>query len=262
MINLRAVVAALKQESYHFFADPQWVIPSLVAPFTFTIVTLMLFKDFDGPVALYAVLGGGVLGMWGNTLYASGWSVSFDRMNGTLEPLMVTPTPIIQVIAGRGIWNSAIGLLNALAVFVVAEIAIGTGMRLGDPFMFFALLMLTLLSLSTVGLMLSAFFVMTRSSSVLMRILELPIYLLSGALIPITYLPDAIKPLSYLLGPAWGVDALRVAAGISDEYISSLGLLSNVMLMLALTLAYITIAIILFRHMEQRARINGTLGRW
>ena len=40
MISPRAMKAALKQQSIHFFVDPQWVIPSIIAPFIFTTVTL------------------------------------------------------------------------------------------------------------------------------------------------------------------------------------------------------------------------------
>jgi len=262
MINIRATSAAFKQQARHFFADPQWVIPSLVAPFTFTIVVLMLFPAVDEPVVLYAVLGGGILGMWGNTLYASGWSVSFDRMNGTLESLLITPTPMVQVVAGRAVWNTLIGLTNAAAVFVVAELAFGTELRLEDPALFFLALAATLLSLATVGLMLSAMFVMTRSSTVLMQILELPIYFISGAMIPVDHLPEAIRPFSYALAPTWGVDAMRQAAGIQGTTVMGLGTGADLLIVAAITSVYLAIALYLFRRMEARARADGSLGRW
>jgi len=261
MINLRATAAAFKQQSLHFFADPQWVIPSLIAPFVFTIVTIMLFKDVDGPVVLYAVLGGGVLGMWGNTLYSSGWSINYDRMNGTIEPLLISPTPIIQVVAGRAIWNSLIGLANALIVFLIAEIAFDVQVSISDPLLFFIALVLTLLSLSAIGLMFSAFFVLTRSSTVLMQTLEFPIYIASGAMVPLSVMPGWITPFSYILGPSWGVDALRLS-GLPGYHTLGFDYLGDILIMCALTFGYLLLSLVLFRSLERKARIYGTLGRY
>jgi len=65
----------------NFFSDPQWIIPNIIAPFIFTAVALIFFRNASGSLALYAVLGGGMMGMWGSTLYGAGVALSFDRWN-------------------------------------------------------------------------------------------------------------------------------------------------------------------------------------
>jgi ABC-2 type transport system permease protein len=262
MINWNAVRAAFVQQALDFVADPQWLIPSIITPFTFTMVTLVLFSAHDGPVVLYAVLGGGIMGMWGNTLRSSGWSISYDRMNGTLEPLMVTPTPLIEVIAGRAIWNALIGLVNAALVFIIAELVFRSGVRLNDPVLFFIALTLTLLSLSAIGLLLSAFFVFTRSSTVIMQVIELPIYVVSGAMIPLTMLPEWSWPISFALPPSWGVDALQLSGGITSTNPAGLGYLGDIAVLIALTAVFLLAALALFKRMDSKARTSGSLGRW
>jgi ABC-2 type transport system permease protein len=262
MLNVRAITGAFKQQALDFVADPQWLIPSLVAPFTFTLVTLMLFPEKNESVVLYAVLGGGILGMWSNTLRSSGFSVNYDRMNGTLEPLMMAPTPLMEVIAGRAIWNALIGLLNSVLIFVLAEFVFQSGIKLADPLSFFAALVLTLLSLSVIGLVFSAFFVFTRSSTVLMQILELPIYVVSGAMVPISMMPEWTWPISYGLAPSWGVDALQRAGGVVSGNPAGLTFLGDLLVLLAITLFYLLIAAWLFRRMDDKARLDGSLGRW
>ncbi len=260
-MNIRVTYAAFRQQMTHFLTDPQWIIPSLIAPFMFTIVTLMIFKDVDGPIVLQAVLGGGVLGMWGNTLYSSGWSISYDRYNGTLEPLMVSPTNLMDVVTGRSIWNTLIGLSNAVLVFIFAELMFQTGVGLSDPLQFFFILVITLASLASIGLIFSAFFVLTRASSVLMSSLEFPIYVVSGAMFPISILPGWAIPISYILAPSWGVDAMKIAAidgytGIGPGILGSLGI------MIGLTVLYIIMAKWFFRKIERNVRNHGTIGRF
>ena len=42
-MNTKAVRASFKQQLIQFTADPQWIIPSIVAPFLFTAVMLMMY---------------------------------------------------------------------------------------------------------------------------------------------------------------------------------------------------------------------------
>ena len=63
MPNLKCDRRVVQKQALDFIADPQWINSSMVAPFTFTLVTLMIYPVRDASTA-YAVLGGGVLGMW------------------------------------------------------------------------------------------------------------------------------------------------------------------------------------------------------
>jgi ABC-2 type transport system permease protein len=261
-MNIRATVAAFKQQAIHFIADPQWIIPSIVAPFVFAVVALFIYGGDDGSVVLQAVIGGGVLGMWGNTIFGSGYSISYDRYNGTVEPIMLSPSNLADVIAGRSIWNTFIGLINALLVFAVAELMFHTGLTVADPIAFFAMLVLTLGSLACIGLMFSACFIWTRRTSALFAVLEFPIYILSGAMVPVSVLPEGLRYISYVLPPSWGVDALKLSAlGGYPEAIGT-GILTDTVIMLALMIVYVIAAAALFRIIERNVRISGSLTRY
>ena len=260
-MNLKAVTSSFKQQGIQFLADPQWIIPSIIAPFMFTVVALYMYGDVDGPIVLTAVLGGGVLGMWGNMLFSSGFSITYDRYNGTIEPIMLTPTHLIDVIMGRSIWNTFIGLLNALLVFIFAELVFGVGISISEPLLFFPMLIMTLFSLASIGLMFSALFVLTRASYVVMTVLEFPIYVFSGALFSVSLL-GGLKPISYILAPSWGVDAMKQTAVEGYESMVSWGIHFDVMMMFILMAAYIAAAYILFRIIERNTRSNGSLVRY
>lgn len=261
MIDLRAMKAALKQQSVHFFVDPQWVIPSIIAPFIFTTVTLFLFHHAGGELLLLAVLGGGVLGMWGNTIQSSSWSIGYDRMNGTLEAIMVTPAPLSSVVFGRCLWNSFLGLLNALAVFLVAHFAFGIDVTVRDPLGFLIALVATLLSLSVLGMVFGAFYVVTRAASAFFQILEFPIYVLSGAVFPLVILPEWSRPFSYAIPATWGAEALKIAT-FSDYDSLGLGYLGALSLTVLTTAVFLLLSLSLFNYLEGRAKVNGTLVRY
>ncbi len=263
-MNLRAINAGFKQQAIQFFADPQWIIPSLISPFLMTMVMIFLSSGgttVEGPLVLQAVLGGGVLGMWASSLFSSSSSVSFDRINGTFEPMIGSGTRIIYVLIGRSLWSTLIGLLNAFIVFFIAELMFGAGMQIENPILFFLTLLMTMLSLSSVGLLISSLFVLTRRGGIISSVLEYPLYVLSGALIPIDELP-LMWPLSLTLAPTWGVDAIKYSA--LHNYTGMLGVsfTTNIFMCLALSTILILISYVVMLYVERKVLRDGTATRY
>lgn len=264
--TLRVIYSAFRMAMLHWTADPQWVIPNIIAPFVFTAVALTLFQNSTGPFGLYAVLGGGMMGMWGNTLYSSGYSIEFEKWQGTLEEVMATPSKLLHVITGRSVSNALFGLTNMVAVLLIAAFGFRITLGIENPLLFAVSLVLTLLSVSALGLIFASAFVLSRSAQTLTNGLEIPLYIISGSMFPIALLPFWAHPAAYVLGPTWGVDAIRLAT--SQQYASNsfwsgmdpnLAMILDLAVMIAITLAYAIIAMVLFKMVEKRARTTGTL---
>jgi ABC-2 type transport system permease protein len=242
----------------NFFSDPQWIIPNIIAPFIFTAVALIFFRNASGSLALYAVLGGGMMGMWGSTLYGAGFALSFDRWNGTLEYVLATPSRLVWIVAGRSASSAILGLVNALAVLVVAVVGFKAQLGIVDPIAFLLALVLTMASLSALGVLFCSSFLLTRSASVLTNGLEMPIYVASGSMFPIALLPFWSHPLSLSLGPTWGIDAMRYAA---DAMYTGMGFgfWSDMLVLFASTIVYLAIGFWLFIVVEKKARRDASL---
>jgi ABC-2 type transport system permease protein len=255
---LRVTYSAFIMAMRHWMADPQWVIPNIIAPFVFTFIALTLLKDAGGAFGVYAVLGGGMMGMWGNTLYGSGFAINFERWQGTLEEVLAAPSNLLHVVAGRSIANALFGLVNMVAILLVAILVFQVPLGIADPVLFVLALVLTLLSVSSLGLVFASSFVLTRSAQVLTNGLEFPIYSISGSMFPVFLLPFWIHPVSYALGPTWGVDAIRGAAG-SAAGSRFFPYWVDIYFMMVFTLVYLVIAAFLFKKVESRVRKYGTL---
>ncbi len=59
-------------------------------------------------------------------------------------------------------------------------------------------------------------FVLYRHANALGNLLEYPIWLATGLLVPLATLPFWVTPISWLLAPTWGMQAIRGAAMGSD----------------------------------------------
>ncbi len=262
MPRLRATVASFRHQAAMFLAEPQWLIPNIIAPFVLAMVVLMLYREPSPEAVLYAVLGGGMMGMWGNTLYASGFSIQSDRWWGTVDAIFSAPSPLIWIIGGRTIWNAFVGIVNGLFVLVAAMVIFQTPLEVADFWLFMLAFVLTLLSLAALGMLFSAAFVLTRSAQVLTNGLEFPIYVGTGSMFPIFLLPYWTHPLSYSLAPTWGIDAIRYAAlpGYADGF--SAGYWGDILYLAILSVLYLTASIWLYKAVDHRARKTANLMRY
>jgi ABC-2 type transport system permease protein len=254
--TLKVVYSAFRIAMLHWIADPQWVIPNVIAPFVFTFVALTLFKEASGPFGLYAVLGGGMMGMWGNTLYSTGFAIEFEKWQGTLEEVMAAPSNLMHVIAGRSVSNALFGLTNMVAILLIASLVFSVPLGVANPPFFALAIVLTLLSVSALGLIFASAFVLSRYAQVFTNGLEFPIYVISGSMFPIALLPFWVHPASYILGPTWGIEAIRIATA---EASVPLRFWLDIGVMLVITAVYVAVATFLFKKVEEKSRRDGTL---
>jgi len=255
----RAVGASLRLSVLQFMADPQWLIPSMIAPIVFGLVSFELFRSTGGPYFLiYAILGAGMMSMWGQTLYGSGWATGQDRVFGTLEPTIQAPSPYLYVILGRVLWNVVSGLIGGLIVYVVVVVAAGGPPAVPNPVAFAVLFVFVMLSLAAVGIVFAAFYVYTRYAGFIQNIGEFAFYVGTGCMFPVVILPFFAWPVSLLFPPTWALDALRYVA-IPGYPGFGWGYYWDLLGAVASTLVYLAIAGSIFHRVERHVLESGNL---
>ncbi len=263
---MQVLKASTVLSAKNFLADPQWIIPSIIAPFIFTMVALFFYvgQSNVGPEALLsAVLGGGLMGIWGTTVYGSANSIGMDRWNGTMEATLAAPTPLIWIILGRVLWNTFIGVINGIIILVIGLTWFGVGISLVDPSLFILATLLTYVSMSAFGLMLSTVYVLSRKGGFIENSMEIPVYIATGTQFAVGILPIAVLPASFILGPTWGIEAIkRAAVGIAYPNLLPTGYWTDLLIMIAATAGYFALSFVLFQKVEEVAKRNGTIDEY
>jgi ABC-2 type transport system permease protein len=62
------------------------------------------------------------------------------------------------------------------------------------------------------GLIMAATFVLYRASFHLGIATQYPVWIVTGLLVPLSFLPDFVRPISWLLAPTWGFRGIKEAA--------------------------------------------------
>ena len=254
----RSLVASLRLAVLQFMADPQWLVPSMIAPVIFGLVSYQLFRGSSPWFVLYAILGAGMMSMWGQTLYGSGWATGQDRELGTLEPTLTSPTPYLYVVLGRVIWNTISGLIGGAIVFVVVAVSYGRPVPLSNPIAFVGLFTFVIVSLASVGIVFAAAYVYTRYAGFIQNVGEFAFYVGTGCMFPVVLLPFWSNPISLAFPPTWALDALRYAA-IPGYQGFSWGLWGDLAGAAVTTALYLAVAGTVFVRVERHVLEVGNL---
>jgi ABC-2 type transport system permease protein len=218
-----------------------------------TVVFFMYGAGRDDPAILvYAALGAAVMGVWTATSVPASAALQRQRWQGTLELLAAAPAHFGTVLLPMTIATATIGLYCIVATLLWSRFLFGIELAVAEPLVFAAALAATILSIGMLGFLMAVSFVRYRTSWAIGAASEYPVWLICGFLVPLSLLPDWVRPISWALAPTWGVDAIREAALGGSAWL-------EIALALGLGALYIGLGVVLVGRALEAARTKATL---
>jgi ABC-2 type transport system permease protein len=239
----------VKNLTYSIF----FVLISVLQPIIFASIAFFMVKSGarEG-TQLYVALGAGLMGMWSSTLFGSGGVIQWQRWQGTLELLVGAPPRFIVTMIPLTLATASIGLYSVVATLLWGWLLFDVPLRLEHPLLFALALPATTVALGLLGLVLGSTFVLYRHASAFSNLLEYPVWLVSGLLVPVSLLPGWAEPISWLIAPTWGVKAVRESA-LGGDPLAAIGMC------LLLSVAYLAVGFVTMANFERLARQRATL---
>ncbi|POX64460.1 ABC transporter permease [Streptomyces sp. Ru62] len=176
----------------------------------FTVVFLAI-SEYAGrrDLAPYAILAPVLMSLWAMALFTAGELISQERSWGTLEALVATPAPFATVLTARIFAVTTLSLASFAESWAAAFGVFGIVLPIHHPVLFAACLLTSSFAMAGTALTLSAVFVLAPSARIVQNTLSYPFYLLSGVVVPITFLPGWLRPVSHVVFLSWSADLLR-----------------------------------------------------
>jgi ABC-2 type transport system permease protein len=205
------------------------------------------------------------------------WSVLDDRERyRMLKYVYVSPSDFLVVLLGRGVARIAVGAMGAIITIAIGVVALGVTFDLAsvDWVLLVTVMALGIGSIIAIGVLLAAICLQTRQES-----WSYPdavaggLFLVSGAVFPLSALPDVLQAVGLLVPLTWWMEGVRLAVfptGLSG--IGGPGSLwttvtgtsapdaATIVIVLLVTGALVTLAATgIFRASERRAKDRGLL---
>jgi len=155
--------------------------------------------------------------------------------------------------AGYRLATSVTGAYSLLATVFWGRIFFGVPLHFAHPFLFLLAVPTAVLALGLMCLLMASSFILYRNANALSNLLEYPVWVATGLLFPLSLLPSWVGPVSWLLAPRWGIDAIRHAA------LGSGPVWFPIAMCVATGAAYLALAAVFLKYFERAARARATL---
>lgn len=212
---VRTIYAIWYRETMRFLRDRARWVGLVSQPLLYLVLvgygisSSMSFRHAPAGTDYLAFMYPGILGM--SVLFTAIFSaigIIWDREFGFLKEVLVAPAPRWAVAGGKALGIATIVVLQTALLLVAAPIAhvgLGVGMALGT----LGIAALTGLTVGSIGIFVASRMQTLESFQLIMNVLTLPMFFLSGALYPIGGLPGWLSVLAHADPLTYGVDALR-----------------------------------------------------
>ena len=135
-------------------------------------------------------------------------SIIWDREFGFLKEVLVAPVPRWGVAVGKILGGATVAMMQSVVLIALAPVA-SVGL---SPLVVVELLLLCFLmsiAITSLGVFVAATMRSMQGFQMLMNLLIMPLYFLSGAMFPIASAPSWMRVLMTIDPLTYGVDALR-----------------------------------------------------
>ncbi|MDI6723089.1 MAG: ABC transporter permease [Methanobacterium sp.] len=251
MAELEGIYTIWLRETKRYIRYKSRIVTSVVTP----LLWLIIFGTGLGAAVRFGGMHGGYQqfifpGIIGQTILFtsvfSGVSVIIDRQYGFLKEILVAPIMRSSVVMGKALGISTASLIQGVILLLLSFI-VGIQMTIPCFLLSTVIIVLTSLGLAGLGLMIASFTDSMEGFNLILSFIVLPMFLLSGALFPITGLPEWLQFAVYLNPLTYGVDALRFTILKS----SVLPLYINFIVLIGFSAATVLTSAYLFSKREQ-----------
>jgi ABC-2 type transport system permease protein len=238
-----------------FRAYPDSLFPLFMTPFLSVIFLMIIDHAGREDLTSYAVVAPVFIALWWVSLLASGGVISWDRWQGTLELAIAAPTSFALVVFGRILAVTTTGLVGFVEVWVIAKLLYRAEFTIHHPFVFAATLAVSAAAMAATAFLMSTMFVLARNAITFVNSGSYPFFLLGGVLVPASYLPGWLQPLSTVVFLSWSSDLLRAA--LAPGPIEDIAF--RLAMVLALGFAALALGAFLMTRVLRRVRYTGDL---
>ncbi|HEX6498368.1 MAG TPA: ABC transporter permease [Micromonosporaceae bacterium] len=222
--------------------NPVWLIVGIIQPLFYLLLFGPLLKGalrVPSNAEAYRIFVPGILvqlAIFGT--FFVGFTLIAELRAGVIERARVTPVSRLALLLGRSLRDVAALLFQALLITVLSTL-FGLSVRLGDVLLAFALLGIIGLMLSAVSYAIALKLPSEDAFAPLLNTVGVPILLLSGVLLPLTYAPAWLRGVARWNPFSWAVDASRdvFAGDPGDPHVWKALVILGVLMVAAVTWA-------------------------
>lgn len=213
---------------------------------------------FGGDYFDFALIGLAVLTVARLGMATFNSNIVNEQTQGTMEILMVTPTRVSVLLAGSFVFPLALTIIDVV-LYGVGIVVFGDGVRPIGLLYAVPLLMLTLASFCVFGVFGASLVVLTKRGDPLTGPLTALTSIISGAVLPVSTFPLALRMLARVFPAYYGINGLREALLTNAGWRE---IAPDAAVLVAFNAVMLPLSVAVFSRALAAARRTGTLSNF
>jgi len=226
----------------------------------FYFLTKMMDPESEGLDGIrpfeYLLVGLAFLSYFSTALYAFAAKIRQEQMMGTLEAMLVTPTPTSIVIFASAAWDFTWGAVRIFLYLLIAKLAFGLELHVNSLLALALGVVLTLLSSTGIGILSASFILYFKRGDPINFLLSGATTFLGSVFFPVEQLPQWLQGFSKLVPLSW---SLRVVRGSLLQGKSLGELRTELLVLTGLTVVLLPVGLWASRFAIRKAKREGSL---
>lgn len=182
-----------------------------------------------------------------------------ELLQGTLEPLVVTATPMTLSLLGPALWSVLEGTLIVILQLAIGALFLGADFSHANWPSTMVVSLISIVCLVAWGIVSASFTIIFKRSDPINWLVGAVTYVFSGVYFPIAMLPPWLQVVSYLIPLTYALEAMR-GAMLTGRGLVELGL--PLLALVAFTLIMLPLSIFALQRAINYLRDTGSLSHY
>jgi len=218
-----------------------------------------LLQDYNGDYFSFVIIGIAFGGYFGVGLNSFASALRQAQITGTLEAMMMTPTPVSLMIVGSATWSYAYTTFRVLVYLLVSVFLLGLNLSDANYAAVFVCLILSIISFASIGIIAASVIMIIKRGDPITALASNLANLIGGVFYPIDILPDWLQFFAKLLPITYALQAMRKALLTGASWNE---LAPDLLALSIFCLLFFPLSLFIFRYAVDRARADGSLAHY
>jgi ABC-2 type transport system permease protein len=171
-------------------------------------------REYDGDYFSFVIIGIAFSGYFGTGLTGFARALRQAQTTGTLEAMLVTPTPASWIILGSATWSYTFTTFRVLVYLLTGTLIFGLNLGSANYAAAAAILVLSIISFASIGIVVASLIMIIKRGDPLTTLISNLATLIGGVFYPVEVMPDWLQIIAGLLPITYGF-LVRIGRGLA-----------------------------------------------
>lgn len=218
-----------------------------------------LLGDYGDDYFSFVIIGIALGGYFSTGLTSFSKALRQSQTTGTLEAMILTPTPVSWLVIGAASWSYVYTTFRVLIYLVVGALFLGLDLSQANYPAALVILVLSIISFASLGILAASLIMVVKRGDPITAVFGNLSNLIGGVYYPVTILPAGLQFIAYLLPITYALRAMRGALLTGATWPQ---LAPDILALCLFCLILLPLSLWVFRYAVDRARAEGTLAHY